>query len=67
MSRALPPPTVTSNDTSSASKGLDTDDQVEHTFASEGDFSYFCTLHSFDRHGACAKGVALSTDNGVAS
>ncbi|HUL40447.1 MAG TPA: cupredoxin family copper-binding protein [Burkholderiales bacterium] len=41
------PHTVTSNDKSFASKGLDTDDKFEHTFASEGDFSYFCTLHPF--------------------
>jgi plastocyanin len=37
----------TSNDKSFASKGLDTDDKFEHTFASEGDFSYFCTVHPF--------------------
>ena len=41
------PHTATSNDKSFASKGLDTDDKFEHTFASEGDFSYFCTLHPF--------------------
>jgi len=41
------PHTVTSNDKSFASKGLDTDDKFEHTFASEGDFSYLCTLHPF--------------------
>jgi plastocyanin len=41
------PHTVTSNDKSFASKGLDTDDKFEHTFASEGDFSYFCTVHPF--------------------
>ena len=41
------PHTVTSNDKSFASKGLDTDDKFEHTFASEGDFSYICTLHPF--------------------
>lgn len=41
------PHTVTSNDKSFASKGLDTDDKFEHTFASEGDFTYFCTLHPF--------------------
>ena len=39
------PHTVTG--TSFASKGLDTDDKFEHTFASEGDFSYSCTLHPF--------------------
>jgi plastocyanin len=41
------PHTVTSNDKSFASKGLDTDDKYEHTFASEGDFSYICTVHPF--------------------
>jgi len=39
------PHTVTSNDKSFASKGLDTDDKFEHAFASEGDFSYICTVH----------------------
>jgi len=41
------PHTVTSNDKSFASKGLDTDDKFEQTFASEGDFTYYCTLHPF--------------------
>ena len=41
------PHTVSSNDKSFASKGLDTDDQYEHTFATEGDFAYMCTLHPF--------------------
>jgi plastocyanin len=41
------PHTVTSNDKSFASKGLDTDDKYEHTFASEGDFGYICTVHPF--------------------
>ena len=41
------PHTVASNDKSFASKGLDTDDKFEHTFASEGDFSYICTVHPF--------------------
>ena len=41
------PHTVTSNDKSFASKGLDTDDKFEHTFASEGDFTYFCTVHPY--------------------
>ncbi len=39
--------TVTSNDRSFASKGLDTDDKFEHAFASEGDFRYICTVHPF--------------------
>jgi plastocyanin len=41
------PHTVTSNDKSFASKGLDTDDKFDHTFASEGDFTYYCTVHPF--------------------
>jgi plastocyanin len=41
------PHTVASNDKSFASKGLDTDDKFEHTFATEGDFSYICTVHPF--------------------
>jgi plastocyanin len=41
------PHTVTSNDKSFASKGLDTDDKFEHTFTSEGDFNYICTVHPF--------------------
>ena len=39
------PHTVTGNDKSFASKGLDTDDKYEHTFATEGNFTYYCTLH----------------------
>ena len=41
------PHTVTSNDKSFASKGLDTDDTYEHTFDREGDFAYICTVHPF--------------------
>jgi plastocyanin len=41
------PHTVTSNDKSFASKGLDTDDTYEQTFTHEGDFSYICTVHPF--------------------
>ena len=41
------PHTVTSDDKSFASKGLDTDDKFEHTFVSEGDFNYICTVHPF--------------------
>jgi plastocyanin len=41
------PHTVTSNDKSFGSKGLDTDDKFEHTFANEGDFTYYCTIHPF--------------------
>jgi plastocyanin len=41
------PHTVASDDKSFASKGLDTGDKFEHTFASEGDFAYICTVHPF--------------------
>jgi plastocyanin len=41
------PHTVSSSDKSFASKGLDTDDKFEHTFTSEGDFSYICIVHPF--------------------
>ena len=41
------PHTVASGDKSFVSKGLDTDDRYEHTFATEGDFSYICTVHPF--------------------
>jgi plastocyanin len=41
------PHTVTSKDRSFASKGLDTRDTFEHTFDSEGDFAYICTVHPY--------------------
>lgn len=41
------PHTVAGSDRTFASKGLDTDDRFEHTFATEGDFGYICTLHPF--------------------
>jgi len=41
------PHTVSGGDKSFASKGLDTDDKYEHTFTSEGDFPYTCTLHPY--------------------
>jgi len=41
------PHTVSSNDRSFASKGLDTDDKFEHVFSQEGDFGYICTVHPF--------------------
>jgi plastocyanin len=41
------PHTVTSDDKSFASKGMDTGDKFEHTFTSEGDFRYICTVHPF--------------------
>jgi plastocyanin len=41
------PHTIKAADQSFASKALDTDDHFEFTFAQEGDFSYFCTLHPF--------------------
>jgi plastocyanin len=47
INRDEAPHTVTSSDKSFASKGLDTEDKFEHTFASEGDFSYLCTVHPF--------------------
>src|SRR5271169_6963092 len=47
INRDETPHTVTSNDKRFASKGLDTDDKFEHTFGSEGDFSYICTVHPF--------------------
>jgi plastocyanin len=45
--RDATPHTVTSTDKSFASPGLDTGDTFEHTFAAEGDFNYFCTVHPF--------------------
>jgi len=41
------PHTVTSTDKAFASKGLDTGDTYEFTFAAEGDFKYLCTVHPF--------------------
>ena len=41
------PHTIIAADKSFASKAMDTDDHFEFTFASEGDFSYFCSLHPF--------------------
>ena len=41
------PHTIIAADKSFASKAMDTDDRFEYTFANEGDFSYFCTLHPF--------------------
>jgi plastocyanin len=41
------PHTISSPGNGFVSKAMDTDDRVEYTFASEGDFSYFCTLHPF--------------------
>jgi plastocyanin len=41
------PHTVSANDKSFGSKGLDTDDKFEHVFAQEGDFGYICTVHPF--------------------
>ena len=41
------PHTLSANDHTFVSKALDTDDHFEHTFVTEGDFSYFCTLHPF--------------------
>ena len=41
------PHTISAKDGSFLSKAMDTDDHFEHTFASAGDFTYFCTLHPF--------------------
>lgn len=41
------PHTVTSVDKRFGSKGMDTDDTFEHTFDTEGDFDYLCTVHPF--------------------
>jgi len=41
------PHQINATDKSFASKAMDTDDQFEYTFTSEGDFTYFCTLHPF--------------------
>ena len=41
------PHTISAADKTFLSKAMDTDDRYEYTFASEGDFSYFCTLHPF--------------------
>jgi plastocyanin len=41
------PHTVAAADKSFSSKGLDTNETFEHTFAKEGDFDYICTVHPF--------------------
>jgi plastocyanin len=41
------PHQIIAADKTFASKAMDTDDHFEFTFTSEGDFSYFCTLHPF--------------------
>ena len=41
------PHAISASDKGFVSKSMDTDDRYEHVFASEGDFSYFCTLHPF--------------------
>lgn len=41
------PHTIIASDTTFKSKAMDTDDRFEYTFVSEGDFSYFCSLHPF--------------------
>ncbi|HEY3584056.1 MAG TPA: cupredoxin family copper-binding protein [Casimicrobiaceae bacterium] len=41
------PHTVAANDKTFVSKGLDTDDRFEFTFAKEGDYAYICTVHPF--------------------
>ena len=41
------PHTVTGNDKSFGSKGMDTGDAFEHVFDREGDFTYICAVHPF--------------------
>jgi len=41
------PHQINATDKSFGSKAMDTNDHFEYTFTSEGDFSYFCTLHPF--------------------
>ncbi|HEX7915669.1 cupredoxin family copper-binding protein [Rudaea sp.] len=41
------PHTVTATDKAFDSKALDTSDRYEHTFSTEGDYAYFCTVHPF--------------------
>ena len=47
------PHSVAANDKSFSSKGLDTDDKFEHTFAKEGDFGYICSVHPFMKSPLC--------------
>jgi len=41
------PHTVTSNDKSFDSEGLDTNQKFTHTFAKAGTFMYFCEVHPY--------------------
>jgi plastocyanin len=41
------PHTIIASDGTFVSKAMDTDDRFEYTFATAGDFSYFCTLHPY--------------------
>jgi len=41
------PHTVTATDKAFDSKALDTSDRYEHTFSTEGDYAYFCSVHPF--------------------
>jgi plastocyanin len=41
------PHTIIASDGSFVSKAMDTDDRYEHTFATAGDYTYFCTLHPY--------------------
>ncbi len=47
INRDETPHALLSSDKEIKSSALDTADKYEHVFASEGDFSYFCTLHPF--------------------
>jgi plastocyanin len=50
--------TVTATDGSFDSKGLDTHQTWEHTFAKPGTYRYFCELHPFMKGTIVVKGGA---------
>ncbi len=41
------PHTVTGNDKTFASKGLDTGDEFRYTFGRDGSFAYHCAIHPY--------------------
>ncbi len=41
------PHTVTGNDKTFASKGLDTGDEFRYTFGRDGNFAYHCAIHPY--------------------
>ena len=49
--------TVTANDGSFDSKGLDTHQRWTHVFAKPGRYAYFCTLHPFMKGVVVVKGA----------